>query len=227
MKTATDDPFRLEYTGRIAQALYRALARIPGLPFCGPFNLTTSDEKKFIWFRVAKVGTRTILNHLQNSGVKLAVERAASIYYCPHLYPGYFKFAFVRNPWDRLVSCWNDKVVNLNHFQFSDADLEKMRRFENFVEFVAGLDLGTCDRHLQLQSRLIDLAHVDYVGRMETFEADLRRVCARLKIPHDRIIARNTSGKSPYQQYYTPALREKVAELYAPDIQIFGYQFEP
>ena len=225
MKTAADDPFRLNRTGRIAQTFYRTLGRIPGLPFRGPYNLTTSDERKFIWFRVAKVGTRTILNHFRKNDVKLAVERAASIYYCPLLYADYFKFAFVRNPWDRLVSAWNDKVVNLNHFHFSDSELEKMRQFENFVEFVAGLNLATCDRHLQLQSCLIDLTRVNFLGRMETFEDDFRQVCSRLKIGSEQIVARNTTRKQPYQQYYTPALRDKVAEFYAPDIKAFDYSF--
>ena len=227
MKTAADDPFRLNTFGKISQAFYRAMGRIPVVPFSGPYNLTISHERKFVWFRVAKVGTRTILDYFKKNSIPLDVARAGFLYYSPELYEDHFKFAFVRNPWDRLVSCWTDKVVNLNYFKFAESELATMRRFDSFVEYVSRLDLETCDRHLRLQCRLIDLNHLDFLGRMETFEQDFRKVCIRLKFPQQPIPSRNVSRKRPFQEYYNDSLRVRVEEIYARDIQTFGYSFGP
>ncbi len=226
MKTVPGQVKRLDRASRRAQKVYRKVSQVPLLPAPGRYNLTLSHSRKFIWFRVAKVGTRTILSHLKNSNIPLEVENVSLVYYPPKLYEDYFKFAFVRNPWDRLVSCWLDKVIKHNMYEFEGDDREKMRQFENFVDYVAGLDIENCDRHLQLQSRLIDLNHVNYIGRLETFEADLNRVCEMIGAEGDAM-ARNASAKrQPYQDYYTEAIQAKVRQIYQTDIQLFGYQFE-
>ncbi|MGB3294909.1 MAG: sulfotransferase family protein [Phormidesmis sp.] len=227
MKTVPGQARQLDQASRRAQKVYGKVSQIPLLPAPGRYNLTLSHSRKFIWFRVAKAGTRTILNHLKNSNIPLEVENVSLIYYPPNLYRDYFKFAFVRNPWDRLVSCWLDKAIKHNMYEFEGQKREKMRQFENFVDYVAGLDIENCDRHLQLQSRLIDLNHIDYIGHLETFEADLSRVCDIIGIEGNAIARKNASTeRRPYQDYYTEAIQAKVRQIYQTDIQLFGYQFE-
>jgi Sulfotransferase family len=202
------------------------MSRIRLMPFSGPYLLAISNEKRFVWFQVPKVGTRTIHGYLKKSSVRLEGDRPGFLYYSPNLYTGYLKFAFSRNPWDRLVSCWSDKVVNLNYFKFPDAELEKMRRFENFVEFVERQNIETCDRHLRLQSKLIDLVNVDYLGRLETFDDDFSYICRRLKLEPKTIERKNVSAqRRSYQEYYDRPLRDKVEGIYRKDIQTFGYKF--
>ena len=66
---------------------------------------------------------------------------------------------------------------------------------------------------------------VDFVGRTETFADDLAEVERRLggrpaPVPH-----RNRSPHGSYRDYYTAATRAKVAEVYAADLEAFGYTF--
>lgn len=227
MKTVPGQVKQLDQASHRAQKVYGKVSQIPLLPAPCRYNLTLSHSRKFIWFRVAKVGTRTILNHLKSLDIPLEVENVSSVYYPPKLYEDYFKFAFVRNPWDRLVSCWLDKVIKHNMYRFEEYDREKMRQFENFVDYVAGLDIKNCDRHLQLQSRLIDLNHINYIGRLETFETDFNHICGIIGAEGAAIFRKNASAeRQPYQDYYTEAIQVKVRQIYQTDIQLFGYQFE-
>jgi Sulfotransferase family len=227
VRTVPGQPAVLDRRSRIAQTVLWKIAGLPILPSAGRYNLTISHEQRFLWFRVAKAGNRTILNHLTQNARPMDAPHAIGVHYCPRLYTDYFKFAFVRNPWDRLVSCWNDKVVVKSGgiFGFSESQAAEMLRFENFVDFVSGVNVKDCDPHLRLQCEAIDLNNVDYLGRLETFEADFREICGRLGIPCDAIESRNVHPRKHYREYYTDELREKVARIYQRDVQIFGYKF--
>ncbi len=99
-----------------------------------------------------------------------------------------------------------------------------MRNFSEFIEFVSSLDLENCDAHLRLQCRLIDLNHVDFVGRFESFEMDMRKVLRRIGINPGSIERRNASVSSgSYLSHFNDRTHAKVAQLYARDIAIFGY----
>jgi hypothetical protein len=147
-------------------------------------------------------------------------------YYPVNKYKNYFKFAFIRNPWDRFVSAWHQKVVENNLFNFSEDMLPKMRVFENFVDFVIeNTNVEICDPHLRLQSRLIDLNNIDYLGRFEKFNENLEEVMKVLDINAD-IEKKNASvGRKSYREYYTNSTRDKIAKIYRKDISLFNYDY--
>jgi len=72
------------------------------------FNITQSDSYKYVWFRTAKCGTRSILQFLENN---TDVDLSKYEVQFDNSWKDYFKFAIVRNPWYRLVSCWKNKVI--------------------------------------------------------------------------------------------------------------------
>ena len=189
------------------------------------YNVTLSHEARFIWYRVAKVGTRTILAHLRAGPFNLDVEQAFGVKVSPDIATEYFSFAFVRNPWERLVSCYKNKIEH----QQAPHMIEKLHgstNFEDFVKFVTQQDLTQCDPHFRLQSELIDLNTVNFIGRHERFANDLLEIFSILNIQHEKLFEKNTSGAGEeLNEFYTPNLIDKVAKAYKKDIQCFGYEY--
>ena len=227
MRTLSGNPFFLDRKSVMEQRVYKILNRIPHLPSPRRYNLTICNERQFIWFRVAKVGTRTIFNYLKDSELELDVEHVNAVHYPAKQFAHYFKFAFVRNPWDRVVSCWRNKVIDSNTlFKLDDATRTHLQEFENFVEFVGEMDIETCDRHLRAQTSLIDLNNVDFVGRLERFDSDFEVVCQQIGLQPREVVARNVSSRErDYRNYYTEELADRVARIYRKDIQLLGYEF--
>ena len=226
MRTLPNQSRHLDIKSRVLQKLYQGINKLPITPSEHKYNITINHEKKFLWFRVAKVGTRTIFSHLKNNNIQLDVEHASYLNYPVKSYKDYFKFAFIRNPWDRLVSCWYNKVIEKNYYNFDAETHDRMKNFDNFIDYVATLDIFNCERHLCAQTALIDINNVDYLGRMETFTQDINYIFNHLNINTENIISKNvTKNRKPYHGYYTEKLAEKVYQIYKKDIQVFGYNF--
>ena len=72
---------------------------------------------------------------------------------------------------------------------------------------------------------------VNFVGRYENIEDDFKVVAEELglgnntSLPHINSFRSERKGKH-YAEFYTKEARDVVAEIYADDIKIFGYEFE-
>jgi hypothetical protein len=65
----------------------------------------------------------------------------------------------------------------------------------------------------------------DFIGRVETMQESYDALCARLGIPSRMLDKVNGSRRGDYRQYYDQALVDGVAQLYARDLELFGYGF--
>jgi hypothetical protein len=80
------------------------------------------------------------------------------------------------------------------------------------------------DQHLTLQSRMIDLNRVDFVGRLETFDRDFAEVCERVGAPAVPTAPKNQTAPGGRSREVSDELRELVARMYRRDYQVFGYE---
>ena len=81
IKTVKNQPETLGLTTRISQASCPSARMVTGSPSAAKYNLSISHKHKFVWFRVAKNGTRTLLTNLKNNRMPRYVEQAYSARY--------------------------------------------------------------------------------------------------------------------------------------------------
>jgi Sulfotransferase family len=132
----------------------------------------------------------------------------------------YFKFTFVRNPFDRFVSYC--AFMTRQHGAFERDPQGTMRKILFEVRPVDHV-------HFQPQYTLLtdadDALEMDFIGRVERMQDDYDAVCAKVGIPSRALDKVNSSKRGDYRQYYDQALIDGVTELYRRDLELFDYRF--
>ncbi len=160
------------------------------------------------------------------------------------LFPGLFTFAFVRNPWDRLVSCYQDKIGGevdgytyftirpgvANCLACFDAFVAGMS-FDEFVGAVAAISDEEADGHFRSQYTFVanddGQITLDFVGRFERLTEDFRWIQDQLGLPTLELRRLQAVPKPrKYANFYTRETRRIVATRFREDIEMFGYEFE-
>lgn len=137
------------------------------------------------------------------------------------VYRQLFKIAFVRNPWERLVSWYA--------FILQDPTHHRHRQVRALPSFEAFARQEIEKPHRSQWSMLANgdgSLGIDFVGRFETLQQDMQAVCARLGIPNGALPRLKVSEHRPYQSYYSVELAEEVGERWSREIDEFGYYFD-
>lgn len=138
----------------------------------------------------------------------------------------FYKFAFVRNPWDWQVSMYHFLLKETTNIKYEL--IKSMNSFEEYLEWVIHTDNPYPKRATKLQHEMVTDDHgnliVDFVGRYETLAQDFGHVCQVLNLPTS-LPHLNQSGHRDYRSYYNDRTKRMVAEYYQADIELFGYTF--
>lgn len=147
----------------------------------------------------------------------------------------YFRFAFVRNPYSRALSCYLEKIVGEQWLR--DLRLPKLGfrpdeevAFVDFLKRVADQPPAEMDIHWAPQSHLLALGKVTYgfLGRFECFQTDLLAVVDHLgMIAPDELLktrtAHTTNARDKISRYYDKESVALVREIYRRDFEQLGY----
>jgi len=208
--------------------------------------LKPQDPFIFLWMpKVAGMSISTALKHnygqtylaLENAPNRWHTQLRGVTFYHSHIpalveagqIPGpwvdkAFKFAFVRNPWDRMVS--------LYHW------LQWDKKGMSFNEFIQGISLGNYNlpgtknvRGLYQANRLVDwlrpngIWYPQWIGRFENLTEDWKIIQKILGFMGS-LPKSNASKHTHYRDYYDLHTRELVAKRFEEDIDLFKYTFE-
>jgi hypothetical protein len=205
--------------------------------------LIISHKHKFVFFAVPKTGTHAIRQALSPhlgpddweqqdlfERKRLPIPALAqlrhghiSVRQLQPLLPReqwerYFKFAFVRNPFDRFVStCFFLRRNQPGMEQHATAFMKQAIRTPRFRQRIL----------VQPQSVLLtdasgDVA-LDYVGRFEDLQQSCNEAFGRIGLPEPDLKRRNASKHGASESYYDDELRRAVADYYRADFENFGY----
>jgi hypothetical protein len=161
--------------------------------------------------------------------------------------PATLRFSFVRNPYARAVSCWRDKFADkplargdtfiddyLANRQDIDSNLpvgpDRALSFADFSIYAAATAQARRDAHLQAQDDILNIPGLplDFIGKVETFDADFARVLEHLRanaaLRRDAAIPLNESHHEDWPTYYTQELADRIYRAYERDFDRFGYR---
>jgi hypothetical protein len=179
------------------------------------------------------------------SGLKSPFEVGLAAFRRLALDPQTLRFSFVRNPYDRLVSAWADKYQN-RPLTPGNSFIDKYLRFRStthcspvragetlsfagFVHFATTTAADRLDPHWQLQDDILDMPGIalDFVGKVESFEADFARVLEHVGADRETRASvqtrLNQSRHQSWQDYYTPVLADQVYRTYERDFDRLRY----
>lgn len=135
----------------------------------------------------------------------------------------YFKFSFIRNPWDVMVSTYHWWRETSFEDQWGTA--QKVRAMSSFDEYIRSplhRSKACWEFVLGENGELL----VDYVGRQERIHKDFSYVCGRIGLPNLHAPHKNRSRHICYRELYTEETKSLVARWFHQDIDLFSYCFE-
>lgn len=189
------------------------------------------DENKCIFIHTPKVAGISIAHalgfqHTHTWHIPLKYYEATE----SEKFNTYFKFGFVRNPWDRLFSAY--QFLQKGGISEKDVALSNLvRHYPDFSTFVLSWLSSDAARsliHLTPMYLFFEnrqgMITADFIGRFENLEHDYNKIRERLNtgqpLPH-----LNPSTKVHYAQQYSTQMIDKVARIYERDISEFNYDF--
>ncbi|KZZ40084.1 hypothetical protein A3758_09400 [Oleiphilus sp. HI0118] len=197
----------------------------------GNFSLRHYDTTQSIFVHITKSAGTSVAKALYGELPYHYTAQQYRVIYGRKTFNAYYKFCFVRNPWDRLYSAfsylkgggWNDEDR-----LWANENLSKIESFDDFVMNWFSEDQLKSHIHFWPQSKFICDRHgkpiIDDLYYFETINEDFDTITKKLNI-NAQLAHTNASKRKSYLDIYTPETIEKVRKIYYQDITNFGYKF--
>lgn len=137
---------------------------------------------------------------------------------------------FLRNPFARIVSLWENKIKDKGDGGRGTTNLKKLgyNIGASFEEFIIQLpkrfmyDLHTLPQHVYLQGLEWEHTHIFALENISRDWAHVQELYPKM----GSLKKSNISTKHAWDTYYTPELKEKVYQIYKKDFQIWREVYE-
>lgn len=185
-----------------------------------------SHKYKFVYFVIAKVGSSSLKKYMKHIGGDMVVKAPLN-----KDLTGYKRFTTVRNPWDRIVSCYVDKKNRGMKILNKHKPKGKIT-FDKFIDIISKIPDEESDSHFKSQYATIftptEICQYDYIGRFENFENDISKMFGMCGL-NDVTLPNPNIGKPKkphYSTFYNDITKKLVENRYKKDIEYFNYDFD-
>jgi hypothetical protein len=151
----------------------------------------------------------------------------------------YFKFAFIRNPWDKMVSNYH------YYLQFMTCKKNKNKDDIKKIQWAKDSFETWCTHSSEgvayyQDSRIFYINNyenwlnspklkVDFVGKFENLESDIKKIietiCPHVQYDELEFPHINSTKRRPYQEYYSPKTIDIIRKYYKNTIELGNYEF--
>ncbi len=198
----------------------------------GNFSLAPFDKNKCIFVHITKTAGTSVALALFDALPYHYQAWQYKVFYGAETFEQYYKFAFVRNPWDRVYSAFcylKGGGWNVDDKRWAEENLGDINDFNQFImEWLIPERLQS-HIHFWPQYRFIcdkrGKPMIDYLAYFETINEDYD-IISRNIAGSEELAHKNSSNRTGYKEVYSEEAKQKVAKLYADDISYFGYRFD-
>lgn len=163
----------------------------------------------------------------------ISLQKKMAINNLPDLESKQF-FAFVRNPFSRIVSCYTDRVLRVDCFRyFGDGRLaaSHITDFREFVKKIAVIPDDISDIHFCSQSYLLSTRDGSpipncYIGHFETLVEDFEPLRQKYGFAELEHVNKSSKSGTDWRDYYDQETAELVYNRYRKDFESYGYKDE-
>lgn len=205
------------------------VAKVAGLSIREALNPYVQEPERFKILRPPKIihGKANPLYEMWQNTLLHAKARDVRKELQGNIYDNFYKFAFVRNPWDWQVSMYHFILKDPAHVRHGI--VSSMSGFEEYLEWVIATRNPYPRGASKLQWDVLsdDQGNIitDFVGRYETLAQDFAHVCRVIGI-NASLPKINTTTHRDYRSYYNERTKNMVAEHFKEDIELFAYTFD-
>lgn len=218
-------------------------------------NVHIDLVNKYVYVETPKVACSTIKARLYEHitrGLPIPKEVHPTLFCSPFVRPfqisdkhieralysdEYFRFSFVREPVERVLSAYLDKIKKpmpqrtrfLKRF-YPQQEADYNISFEEFLDCLQTIKAArNFDKHWRPQHDLMFLPHISYhfIGSMARFEEDWKKLMTAIKLPRtqgdeDNVLWHATSAGEKVEEYVTDNIRQKITDLYKDDVVLYS-----
>lgn len=217
--------------------------------YCPIYKVACSSFKKLILQINEPEKFQEIMSELSGFQFHIYIDRAYSLFRytaeeVSQIWQNeqYFKFVFVRNPWNRLVSAYLNKFMQTSPKPFTleviqsvyerqnlAPDYERSITFKQFIHYLVVTEDKTLNGHWKPQYLFLGNNKFDFIGKFENLTQDFQYIKQKLNLELDLEWANKTKKTENvnvlenYADYYPDSLRQlkqmpNYKSFYTPDL---------